>query len=249
MAEYVRHYGRAKSRRKELFIARRMVITGGTVRKREQILCSVSDNLTLNELKLVAKLGKGLVVKIGIPSKKTADASFERRKNPRDPFVIIIRKDADNMAIAHEFIHLLRVIDRKRMGLNRTPYGSGRNYVPDARKLAKYGRQSLNKAEEAATCAETAMRVDKPGRAPVYYGNLGEKDTFGRYAYPDKKKNMQYDRQLLRTNTDGTLVPEGKAVKGVEALQKMERKYKDTRISNSTFGGKTAIELSKEAAR
>ena len=243
---YVQRYGKAKSRNKELYLAKNLPIRGGTNRKKEQILSAVSDHFTFQELRMIVRLGKGLIVKIGTPTRKTADASFERRTNRKDPFVIVIRKDADRMAILHEFIHLMRTIDKTRNGINKTPYGSDRNYVADPKKRAKYSSQTLRGAEEAATSAETALRADRLGRSPVYFSNLGGRDYLGRYEYPNKKENMRHDRNRLRTNENGSIVPDGRAVKGNEALSKMTRNYKATRISKSTFGGKTAIEISKE---
>ncbi len=251
LAGYVGRSGRAESMRKELYVARRIPISGGTVRKQEQVASAIADNFTMKEIEGMARLGDDLRVKVGPVPKDNADASFHRKYKKGDRFVITVEDRADKMAVAHEFVHLSRVVDRSRKGVAKTVYRTDRNLVasPEQRE-GSIGRQ-LKNAEECATSAETALRVKRLGRPPVYFRDLGDKDPYtGIPKYPYAKDNMVHDRRELRRRADMSEMPRRKSIKGKTAVGMMERNYSRTRISKKKNGDRTAIEVSgRESGR
>ncbi len=164
LAEYVGRSGRAESIRKELYVARRIPITGGTVRKQEQVASAIADNFIMKEIEGMARLGDDLRIKVGSTENEKADVSFSRKYKPDDRFVITVEDRADKMAVAHEFVHLSRIVDRSRKGVAKTVYRTGRNLVASPEQRAGSVFYSLNNAEECATSAEVALRVKKLGR-------------------------------------------------------------------------------------
>lgn len=227
-----------------------MTINGGTSMIQEKILAAVADYFSKRELTLIARLGKNLIVRIGQPPRKSADGSFQRKYGKGQPFVITIREDADRMAILHEFIHLVRVIDASRKGVTRTVYKTGRGFIADINQRSGGRSKQLLNAEESATSAEAVLRVDWPGKAPSYFDNLGRKDpNTGLPLYPYRQDNLINDRRILRRNMNGKVRSDGIPIKGTEAIDKMKNNYADTRISTRTEGDETAYRTSKKSRK
>ncbi|MBR3475843.1 MAG: hypothetical protein IKH39_01595 [Candidatus Methanomethylophilaceae archaeon] len=246
LAGYVGMSGRAESIRKELYVARRIPISGGTVRKQEQVASAIADNFTMKEIEGMARLGDDLRVKVGSTENEKADASFRRKYKPDDRFVITVEDRADKMAVAHEFVHLSRVVDRSRKGVEKTVYRTGRNLVASPEQRDGSMADHLRNAEECATSAETALRVKRLGKPPAYFRDLGDKDPYtGIPKYPYAKDNMVHDRRELRRRADMSEMPRRKSIKGETAVGMMERNYSRTRISKRKKGGRTAIEVSE----
>ncbi len=249
LAGYVGMSGRAESKRKELYVARRIPISGGTVRKQEQVASAIADNFTMKEIEGMARLGDDLRVKVGPVPKDNADASFHRKYKKGDRFVITVEDRADKMAVAHEFVHLSRVVDRSRRGVAKTVYRTDRNLVASPEQRVGSVFYSLNNAEECATSAEVALRVKKVGKPPAYFRDLGDKDPYtGIPKYPYAKDNMVHDRRELRRRADMSEMPRRKSIKGKTAIGMMERNYRRTRISKKKIGDKTALEISESEA-
>lgn len=249
LVSYVGSNGSAISKNKELYVAKNMPIEGGSLKKQEQIVSAVADNFTKNELDCMIKNRDDLKVTVGKVPKEGADASFKRKYGPNEKNQITIDDKTDSMGITHEFVHLSRATDKNRTGITRTVFRTDKDGIAD--KKERYGSSGnrLINAEESATSAEAAMRVSKPGNAPGYFANLGEKNCLGIPEHYKKDENLKEDRKTLRRNKDGMTVPDGVVIKGKEAIKKMNANYKDTRISQRKEGDETALSTAEKATR
>ena len=248
LINYIEKNGSASSKNKELHVAKNMPITGGSLEKQEQIASTVADNFTKKEIDCMIKSKDDLVITVGEVKKEGADGSFKRKYGPEDKIEITIEDKADSMAIAHEFIHLSRMTDKSRKGVSQTVFPTDKNGITNIETRDGPSGGKLINAEESATSAEAALRVNQPGSAPRYFENLGKKNPYdGRYEHPSKNENMLHDRKVLRTNKDGKVVPDGTVIKGEEANKKMVRNYKSTRISKRSIGDETAEETSRKS--
>ena len=242
--------GTAESRRKELFVAKNLPITGGTVKRQEQIISAVSDNFTTSEIQTMVRKNRP-VVKVK-RNDNGADASHRRKfQGERKPACIIISNDADETAIVHEFVHHSRSVDQSRKNISKTVYPQNRNGRTSRKHYGNSGEaQKLSNAEECATTAETTVRVKKETNRPAaYFDRLGKRDPYTGQYKATRSENYRSDRRTLRRRVNGSSVPDGKTVKGINAVKMFIRNYPYTRISKRKMGDETAEETSRKMTR
>ncbi len=210
---------------------------------------AIADNFTETEIKHISAKHPKIV--IGPVDNPNADGSFQARYKKGDRYRITIDDVADESAIAHEFIHLMRDSDKSRKDLSKTVY---RHEKGGLRSLSQRGTdnvsKSLSMAEEMATTAEATVRVKKPSARPSsYFLGLVKVEPYTERWKREKEMNYHDDRKTLRTYADGSGVPDGRSIKGNNAIAMFERNYPRSLLSRRELGGSTAINISKEALK
>lgn len=178
----------------------------------------LARDFTGGELNKAVRNG-GIIIKEGNPGRGANGCYIPKQdsfslKTP----VIILRKGWDEETLVHEFTHHLRHVDVTRDGLTRTPY----KLNEDGERITGWGERSneINSArnlEEAATVAESYVRIRNPPNGPngYYSATQVHGDTPQARSVHDRK----------------TLVPE-KPKRGRAAEKQVKGRFGDTSISH-----------------
>ncbi len=178
----------------------------------------LSKDFNASELKKAVRNG-GIIIKQGNPGRGAAGCYISRQETSslKTP-VIILGSGWDEETLVHEFTHHLRHVDETRGGLTRTPLKLNAGGERVSRRA--YSEREFNSAvnlEEAATVAESLVRIQEPSSGPngYYTATKAHGDT--------PMERYTYDRK--------TLAPE-KPMKGRRAERQVTGKFDDTSISH-----------------
>lgn len=184
----------------------------------ERVRSILAKDFNATELKKAVKNG-GIIIKEGNPGRGAAGCYIARQEDMslKTP-VIILGPGWNEETLAHEFLHHLRHVDDTRDALTRSPYpfredGERRSmrYMPESE------RNSLSNLEEAATVAESLVRIQAPSDgANGYYAT-----THSHGDSPMARYN--YDRKILAG--DGPR-------RGRKAEKKTKDEFRNTSISH-----------------
>lgn len=161
--------------------------------------------------------------------------AYARKQDGIPVPMIRIAENARDDQIVHEFIHHLRAIDDRRMGIARTSYPVG----PDGElaESEEYFRNitDIKNIEEAATTLETTARRFSKADQSGYYSKIFGKDP--RQAY-------EFDRRLMTGSRD---VHRSVDLRGDEAVNAVNDKFERSmmayaRIYPEELIGKVAVD-------
>ena len=167
----------------------------------------------------------------------------------------MLDKNADNTAITHEFVHLLRSEDKDRDGLARTAYDQDEEgyVIQKSKTLANVF------AEECAVIAETEIRTKEATKRLNSYLNKLDSDPIPQTEemkwYDIERRTMRTKANSIKSNEripvfdkipDKDVMAEGNNLRGEKALQMFERNIQRARLGNATYqkyrGAKTNIQ-------
>lgn len=178
----------------------------------------LAKDFNASELKRAVKNG-GIIIKEGNPGRGAAGCYVSRQEasSLKTP-VIILGKDWNEETLVHEFTHHLRHVDETRGGLTRTPLKL--NAAGERVSMRDYTQKEYNSAtnlEEAATVAESLVRIQEPSSGPNGY-----------YAATKVHGDTPYDRYL---HDRRTFAPDRPA-RGRKAERKVVEGFRDSSISH-----------------
>lgn len=174
----------------------------------------IARDFNAAEVKRAVKNG-GIIIKEGNPGRGAGGCylPIQQSSSLKTP-VIILRPGWDEETLVHEFTHHLRFMDDTRGGLTRTPHKLNERgeWVP----FPKREENSASNLEEAATVAESLVRIQSP--------SVGVNGYYSRTSAHGDTPRQRYDHDRR------TLAPE-KPMRGRRAEKQVVNRFDDTSIS------------------
>jgi len=206
----------------------KIAIIAPTEAEKRHVASVLNDNFTAAELKAAA-WKYGLVIKVAKPNAGCSGHYLGRQELVDTP-EIILRHDANDETIVHEFCHHLRAVDPSRTGLTKTPH----TICKDGRELPVYFQNHYDEKrtlEEASTVAETTGRTKGLDETNTGYYWMIPKPPYGRH---DGQGNFEIDRELLT----GGVGKDSRPKQGKRLMDAIEENFDDTRISRMKYKGR-----------